>query len=265
MQGKLKTTDKISKFFDDVPKEKRKITIHHLLTHTAGLRPQYGDDFNAISRDEIVEKIMRTKTRLRAGERHRYSNAGYSLLGAIIEIVSGKSYEKYLRENLFLPADMLDTGYRLPQWDKSRLAQGYTDEGKWGTLLDKNWDTDGPYWHLRANGGIMSTVLDMYKWHKVLLSDSILSDKARRKMFTRHVPEDEGGSWFYGYGWALATTNRDTELITHNGGNGIFFADFRRYLDDKVVIIFTCNYTDKLTIEMERLIRKQIFNPPAIP
>lgn len=265
MQGKLKTTDKISKFFDRVPKDKRTITVHHLLTHTAGLRDAFGDDFSPVSREKIIERAMRTKLRTDVGETHFYSNAGYSLLGAIVEIVSGQSYEHYLRENLFLPAGMQDTGYKLPNWSSDRIAHGYSRDGDWGTLLDKNWDTDGPWWNLRANGGIMSTVLDMYTWHRVLLGDTILSAEAKEKMFTRHVLEEEGGSWYYGYGWALTDTERGTRLITHNGGNGIFFADIRRYIDDGVTIIYTCNHVDKLTGKMEQLIRKQALNPPAIP
>ena len=110
----------------------------------------------------------------------------------------------------------------------------------------------------------MSTVHDMYAWHNALIHDSILSDAARAKLFKRHVREGDGDDWHYGYGWAIATTERDTTLITHNGGNGLFFADFRRYIDDKVTIIYTCNYADKLTAEMERLIRKQALNPPAV-
>lgn len=265
MQGKLKTIDKITKFFNNVPKDKKDITLHHLLTHTAGFKSDYADDFDPVGREEYMEKMFSARNRTDPGERHRYSNAGYSMLGAIVEKVSGQSYDQYLRDNLFIPVGMNDTGYLLPDWDKSRLAQGYTADGKWGTLLDKNWDTDGPYWNLRANGGIMSTVLDMYKWHLALLDDTVLNKKARRKLFKRHVAEDDSGNWHYGYGWAIATTERDTTLITHNGGNGIFFADFRRYIDEDIVFIYTCNYVDELTGEMERLIRKQAVNPPAIP
>jgi CubicO group peptidase (beta-lactamase class C family) len=187
------------------------------------------------------------------------------MLAAIIEKISGQSYDQFVRENLFLPAGMKDTGYLLPNWDKSRLAQGYTDKEKWGTLLDQNWDTDGPYWNLRGNGGIMSTVLDMYTWHLALMNDTVLSKKARKKLFKRHVAEDDSGNWHYGYGWAIATTERDTTLITHNGGNGIFFADFRRYIDEGITFIYATNHADKVTEEMERLIRKQAVNPPALP
>lgn len=257
MQGKLKTSDKITKFFDNVPKDKQGITLHHLLTHTAGFKSDYADDFDPIRREEYIELMLKARNRTKPGERHRYSNAGYSMLGAIIEKVSGQSYDQYLRDNLFLPTGMKDTGYLLPNWDKSRLAQGYTDTEKWGTLLDKNWDTDGPYWNLRANGGIMSTVLDMYKWHLALMNDTVLNKKARKKLFERHVAEDDSGNWHYGYGWAIATTERGTTLITHNGGNGIFFADFRQYIDEGITFIYATNHADKVTPEMERLIGKQ--------
>lgn len=265
-QGKLKVTDKITKYFENVPKDKRKTTIHHLLTHTAGYRSMVGDDFDPTTRQEVIDGAMKMKLRWEPGERHLYSNLGYSLLGAIIELVSGQNYEDYLRENLFLPAGMLDTGYLLADWSDNTVAHGYIGDGKdWGSVNEKPWAEDGPYWNLRANGGIMSTTEDMYQWYKALWNDTVLTAESREQLFTPHVPENKEETWFYGYGWAMTTTERDTRFISHNGGNGIFFADFRMYPDDGILIIYTCNNVDNLGEEMERYIRKQAINPPALP
>lgn len=266
MQGKLKVTDKITNYFDNVPKDKRKITIHHLLTHTAGFRAMVGDDFDPTSRQEVIDGAMRMRMRWEPGERHRYSNLGYSLLGAIVEIASGQSYEQYLHDNLFVPAGMLDTGYKLADWSDNVIAHGYLEDGMdWGSVNEKPWAEDGPYWNLRANGGIMSTVNDMHKWYRVLQGTEILDQKSLDAIFTPHVPENKEKTSFYGYGWAMMKTQRDTPLIAHNGGNGIFFADFRMYPDDGILIIYTCNDAANLTIEMERFIRTQVINPPALP
>ena len=78
------------------------------------------------------------------GTRYRYSNAGYSLLAAVIEKVSGKTYEEFLRGQLFLPAGMEKTGYRLPAWSAREVAHGYGPEGDWGTPLDKAWAWTAP-------------------------------------------------------------------------------------------------------------------------
>ena len=265
-QGKLSVDDKMSKYWK-VPREDQQDTnIHHLLTHTAGYRAMVGDDFDPDSRDDVIAGAMQMRMRWEPGERHMYSNLGYSLLGAIVEFASGQSYEQYMRDHLFAPVDMHDTGYKLADWTDNVIAKGYEKNGKlWGSVNEKPWADDGPYWNLRANGGIMSTTEDMYRWYEAITSDTVLNANSREAFFKPHVPENREKTWFYCYGWATTETERGTRYIGHNGGNGIFFADFRMYPDDGVVIIYTCNDAQNLTGEMERLIRKQALNPPAIP
>jgi len=247
MQGKLGVSDPISKWFEGVPEDKKGITLHHLLTHSSGLEDVFGDDYDEMPRDRLVKAALESKLLWAPGTRYRYSNAGYSLLAAVVELASGKPYETYLRENLWLPAGMTRTGYRLQE--KGALAHGVTgDREDWGTPLDKAWAPDGPWWNLRGNGGVLSTTGDLYKWHQALEGEAILSKEAKAKMFTPHVPEDEEGRSHYGYGWAIFKTQRNTRLIAHNGGNGIFNADFRRYVDDGVVLIIGSNRQDFLSI-----------------
>lgn len=236
MQGKLRVEEPIGRFFPGAPPEKAAITIHQLLTHSAGLVSDYGPtDYEAVSRDEIARRVFAAPLRTPPGKEYFYSNAGYSLLAAIVEILSGQSYETYLRENLFEPAGMHATGYRRA-WRDGQVAHGYVDGKDWGTILDKAWDKDGPYWNLRGNGGIHSTAGDMYRWHLALEGDKILSKAAKEKYFKPYVPEDPEGHSYYAYGWAIFETPRKTRLVAHNGGNGVFAADFRRYVDENVVI-----------------------------
>ncbi|HSK73496.1 MAG TPA: serine hydrolase domain-containing protein [Pyrinomonadaceae bacterium] len=243
MQGKLRTTDKISKYFKGVPTDKADITLHHLLTHSAGLIGDLGGDYEPLTRDELIQKALASKLQYVPGEKHDYSNLGYSLLGGIIEIVTGKSYERYLHDNLFKPAKMNQTGYVIPKWQRENLAVGYSrkDGSRWGTPTEQLWDKDGPFWNLRANGGILSTAQDLYKWHLALEGEKILSKAAKEKYYTPHIAEEPGGNSFYGYGWVIQKTSRGTKIIWHNGGNPYFFADFRRYVDDDVVIIVATN------------------------
>jgi CubicO group peptidase (beta-lactamase class C family) len=238
MDGKLSTDDKLSKYFDDVPSDKREITLHHLLTHSSGLVGELGDDYEVASREEVVRNMLAMKVSAPPGERFYYSNGGYSLLGAVVEIASGQPYETYLREQLWLPAGMRHTGYRLPDWPKAVVARGVLVYGlDWGTPIDKPWADDGPYWNLRANGGILSTTSDMYRWHQALLGEKILSSDAKAKMFTGYIAEPRSSRRPYGYGWFISTTPRGTELIEHGGSNTIFFADYQRFVDEDTVII----------------------------
>ncbi|HEX5716547.1 MAG TPA: serine hydrolase domain-containing protein [Thermoanaerobaculia bacterium] len=268
MQGKLAVSDPITKWFEGVPDDKKGITLHHLLTHSAGLEDIFGGDYDEMPRERLVKAALGSKLLWAPGTRYQYSNAGYSLLAAVVELASGKPYEEYLRENLWEPAGMARTGYRLQE--KGPLARGVYREGEdWGTPLDKAWAPDGPWWNLRGNGGVLSTTGDLYNWHRALEGDGILTEEAKRKMFTPHVPEDEEGRSHYGYGWAIFKTARNTRLIAHNGGNGIFNADFRRYMDDDVVLIIGSNRQDFLSIPAVGPLTRLIFNadysaPPAV-
>ena len=250
MQGLLSTNDKIDKYIVGVPSDGKVITIHHLLTHSAGLPDAIGNDYEQISEEEFLKTAFSKIKKDQIGTRHEYSNVGYTILALIIEKVSGQNYENYLRRNLFLPAGMEQTGYVLPQWNTKHVAMGYAKKDPWGTPLDQNWDTDGPYLHLKGNGGILSTVEDLYKWHLALLNDRILSSEAKKKYYGKHIKEEEDGDFYYGYGWAIFPTRRNTQLITHNGGNGIFFADFWRYLTEDITIIVLANKSDEKSENM---------------
>ena len=129
--GKLKLTDPLSTFFENLPIEKQRITIHQLLTHTTGFSESIGRDYSAfgklseISQKDFFEKLFRSKLLSEPGEKYSYSNTGFSILGRIIELASGQPYETFLNEYLFTPAGMLQTGYLLPKWDTEQMAHGY--------------------------------------------------------------------------------------------------------------------------------------------
>lgn len=240
-QGRLSVHDSIARFFDDVPEDKRGITLHHLLTHTAGLGEADAGDFDFVSRAAIVRTALDSELISEPGTDYRYSNLGYSLLGAVVEVVTGADYERWLREHLFRPAGMYETGYLLPGYEPERIATGYERGERWGTVIERLDPATGPSWVLRANGGIHTTPYDMLRWVRALGmtgpsasdAEAILSAESRRRMFSPHA--DEGvGSW-YGYGWVVDTTARGTRVIRHNGGNGILFADLHLFPDEGIV------------------------------
>ena len=241
MQGKLSVNDRVDKYFKNVPDDKKAITIHQLLTHSSGFSPAIGDDYEKLERDAFLARAFKTKLNFKPGSKYDYSNVGYSILAAIIEKASGKWYEQFLHDNLFIPAKMSATGYKLPVWKSEQIAVGYRGEKRWGKPNEKTWSKASPYWNLLGNGGIISTTADLYKWHQALLKDDILSQSAKAKYYKRHIEEGEGAGTYYGYGWALFPTPRKTTLITHNGGNGIFFCDFLRYTEEKITIILLSN------------------------
>lgn len=174
------------------------------------------------------------------GKGYSYANANFSLLGAILEKLSGSTYETFLRERLFLPNGMYETGYTLPAWGESRFAQGYeAGGGRWGTFLERPTAADGPHWALRANGGIHTTVYDMLRWARALLTGRVLTPASMQKLWSPYV--SEGGDTFYGYGWSIAKAPDGTKIVTHNGGNGIYFADLAIVPDTGLVVFLMTN------------------------
>lgn len=262
MQHKLNTNNHISKYIANVPVDKDSMSIHHLLTHTAGVINYTGEDYEVADRDETIKKILDSSLLFSPGKRFEYSNAGYSLLAAVIELVSGQPYEEYLNENLFKPAGMTFTGYRIPNWDERVVANWYVGETNNETPLEKPY----PYWNLLGNGGILSTTEDMYKWYLALKNDFILSADAKNKLFTPFLRN-------YAYGWNVSKTEHGT-LIQHDGGSDLGnSADFKWFVDSDMVIVLFCNQSygeAPLSLYVRAKIEKLAFGehvtlPPAIP
>jgi len=125
MQGRLSVEDSLHTYLDNIPLDKQNITIHQLLTHSSGLTENLGDDYDVINTEMYLEQTFASELESIPGESYVYSNVGYSILGILIEEISGQTYEEYLRENLWLPAGMNQTGYRLPDFAPEDVAHGY--------------------------------------------------------------------------------------------------------------------------------------------
>ncbi len=244
-QGKLSVGDRLSKYLPGVPSGKDGITLHHLLTHGAGFPGAIGDDYDTISTSGFLALAMSRPLLYEPGTGYEYSNVGYSLLGMVIEQVSGMGYEAYLRKHLFLPAGMTRTGYQAPGFAPGELAVGYRDGERWGTALDRPWAQEGPGWHLRANGGILSTTADMRRWYQALKNRTVLSDASIRKLWAPHRKEG-GAPSFYGYGWVVEDIGGDT-LIWHNGGNGVYNAYMGFVPAKDLVVVVSSNSNDQIS------------------
>ncbi|HNV03247.1 MAG TPA: serine hydrolase domain-containing protein [Vicinamibacterales bacterium] len=238
MQGRLAVGDAIGKYLDGVPPDKTGMTLHHLLTHSSGLESDFSSsDYDPVGREEYVGRALASTLLFAPGRGYQYANAGYSLLAAIIERVSGEPYEAYLREHVLLPAGMRETGYKIPAWPPARIAHGYLDTGEdWGTLAERLEPAGAPYWTLRGNGGLQTTLPDMVAWHRALGTDAVLSKAARAKYFAPYVAEGPRGLSHYAYGWVVSKSARGTTVVRHNGGNGVYVAEFVRFPDEDAML-----------------------------
>jgi CubicO group peptidase (beta-lactamase class C family) len=194
--GKLSVTDSLGKFFPKAPADKRGITIQQLMDHRSGFEPNLpGGDFRALTRDDFLAAAFASKLIYAPGQGERYSNLGFSLLAAIIEVTTGDSYGTYLQKNIWQPLGMTWTGLLFPQYDTTQVAHGYSGTEDDGTLLQKPHAKDGPYWNQRGNGGYLSTVSEMYGFYDALFnSEKLLPASARAGRFDANQPMILAGS-----------------------------------------------------------------------
>jgi CubicO group peptidase (beta-lactamase class C family) len=194
--GKLSLSDSLPKYFANVPADKRGITLRQLLNHRAGFPLAIAGDFEPFTRAQLVDSAMKTALLFPPGTREGYSNPGYSLLAAIIEQVTGKTYDRHIHDAIIVPAGLTRTGFLLPGFGANDLAHGYNAAGRdEGTMLAKPHAADGPHWNLRGNGGMLSTAADMAKFYRVLFdSEKLLSREARGGRFAPDEPVGLAGS-----------------------------------------------------------------------
>ncbi|MCF2875731.1 MULTISPECIES: serine hydrolase domain-containing protein [unclassified Tenacibaculum] len=267
---KLKLTDKLATFFKNLPEDKKNITIHQLLIHASGLVGGIGiGDFEDISTNNFFKTLFNTKLRYKSGTKHRYSNAGYSVLARIIELVSKQEYEEFLLEHLFKPSGMMHTGYLMPKWENKKLANGYVNGIiNWGAMIPRFQKAGNISWALKGNGGIQSTSEDMYKWYQALNSNLVLSKSSIKLLTTPYIKEQEGSDLsHYAYGWAIFNSDRKTKIVTHNGSNGIFFHEFMWLPEEDTVLIFFTNaYSREVEIiwQLEKMLFAQNYSPKPI-
>ena len=181
-KGLVRLSDPIGRYFPGLPAAKQRATIEQLATHTSGLIVK-GTELAGDSRDTFVRSVADTPIESPPGEQYRYTNAGFSLLAALIETVTGGSYEHYLQQHLFVPAGMSSALFRndLPAGDP-RFANGYV-----GTPSRLEAGPANPYvWGTIGAGGVWCTVGDMYRWLVALEAGHVLGE-AEMRTLTPHL------------------------------------------------------------------------------
>ncbi len=267
--GLLDYKDTLGKFFPEVPDDKKDITIEQLLTHSSGFVDAIGDDYDEISKEMYLTQSFDTQLLFSPGERYEYSNVGFSILGIIIETVSNKSYEKFLNEQVFLPSKMKTTGYLIPDYSVEIVANGYDDLGLLGVPManlgkpnEQPWDNDGPYWNLKGNGGLLMSANDITQFYKSI-KENLIEETSKQTMYNKYVREDDTSILYRGLGWGILDTNRGL-TATHNGGNGIFFANFAYLIEEDLFIFLASNAyresQDDLLIRLMNELSVEIIN-----
>lgn len=249
--GKVSLDDRISKYYTASPAAWQDVTIKQLLTHGSGIqdywvshpeaRQALGDGTLFQSSEQLFQLMIADPLAFAPGTNISYSNAGYALLTMVIERASGQRYEAFLRDRIFVPLVMRDTGYGVIPGD---AVKGYS-QSQQGERQVVNLDLGS----LGGAGGIYSTLDDMLTWSKALDDNQLLSVASRTALFTDY-------GFNYGFGWRFQT-RYGHRLIWHTGNagpHGGFAAIFNRFPEDHVTVVVLTNnpslidYTATMTV-----------------
>ncbi|MGN7896329.1 serine hydrolase domain-containing protein [Bacillus sp. 22475] len=264
-EGKLSLDDYLNKWIPDLPYEG--ITIRHLLNHTSGL-PDYLDLFEMYwdktkiaDNDDLLMYLIKYKPEhlFAPNGRVEYSNTGFILLALIVERITDMDFDDFLQENIFKPLKMTRTkaiGVRKENIEIEDYAYGYVYDvyaGKY-VLADDCEESkmvvylDG----MLGDGGIQSTVDDLYLYERALSTGALINDELLRAAYTpakteTYIP------FKYGFGWIIEEDEEKGQIIWHSGGWPGYATSLKRFIDHDIVIIVLRNKEQDFDFEQHIL------------
>ena len=264
-QGKLSLDDDVTKWLPELNTGGNRITLRHLLAHTAGI-VELGDmqELRAaqmmrnptLTRDSVYKVISRYPPAFPAGTTESYSNTGYWLLGRIIEKASGVTYEEYVEKRIFAPLGMSRSMYCDNSTPVLNRASPYTIRNGAANREPEIVHT-GTY----AAGAICSTAGDMITWLQSLHSGKVLSPKSYAELIAPAKLND-GTSLRYGMGTTVAEDSHGLRFLGHNGGGFGFSSETRWYPDTQLaIVVLTNSEPDAITVAAEG-IAAAVLPPP---
>lgn len=228
-QGYLKTTDPLYLYLGPLPGEKNLANVHHLATHKAGLVKRGYEGLAGDTRSAFIESVKTAPMESQPGERYRYTNAGSSLLAAVLEIATGKAWSIFLKDALFTPAGM-ETRFD-PEVAALNvlIARGYA-----GLPPDTRTGLDTDFeWGTRGADGVYGRAVDVFNWVSFILRGDSMTVAARAKLLNTSEIE--------AYGWHSTMTKEGRPIIHKGGDSGLYTSQILFYPQDDITIIWLIN------------------------
>ena len=174
-ERRISLSDPLQQFFPDIPVSMNSITIRNLLTKSTGLPELFKrqDEFRKISQKTFISRLL--KADLRVGGEDISTSPDYSILALIVESVSGTAFPKFIKDQVFLPAGLQQSGFRgLRTWPQKELAEGYGNQKKGYQLPQSDWPEVS--WSVMGSGGVLTSLQDMILWKNYLIRKGLLQE-----------------------------------------------------------------------------------------
>lgn len=248
LDGRLSLQDDVRRFVLELPDYGQTITLHHLMTHTSGLRDWgsvasisgWGREERSHDHDDVLD-ILSRQSRLNfvPGHEYSYSNSGYNLLAIIVSRVSGMPFADFSRDRIFEPL-----GLRNTQWrdDYRRIVPGRSSAYQ---RTSDGWEINRPIEDVHGNGGILTTVGDLGIWNQALVDGRLGGDEFVRMMHT--VGRLNDGSEITYAGGLMLDDFAGLPAVTHTGSTAGYRAFTGRYPSAGLSVSMLCNASNVST------------------
>ena len=237
-KGLVRLDDEIQKHVPHFPMKGFPVTVGQLLSHTGGISHYKSDSEKHFktykTTREAISLFKDWKLVSTPGTEFNYSTYGYNLLGALIENVSGISYEAYLSENIWKVSGMLDTEMDRFDSQKSNYVEEYSESWWRGVKKAERIDVSSRF----AGGGVRSTVLDLTLFAQSLVNGKLLNTDTMNLMIEPNIIMK--GEQFYAMGWNTYPTEGGN-IIFHSGAMPQTSAHLMISPDDNITIAIACN------------------------
>jgi CubicO group peptidase (beta-lactamase class C family) len=258
-RGLIEYEQSIRRYFSALPECYQPVTIRNMLQHSSGLA--LFDDFPDMTTNDVFNILQKqTSLRFTPGSRFEYCNANYTLLGMLIEKLSGKNLDDFLTANVFIPCGMKNTYVDLPSIRSRKRAVGYYLFGD-----EYNYNT-----YIGGAASVVSTVEDLYKWDQALYHHPIISKESLTEIFTPGKNEWNNpayGKQGYGLGWFISG-DENNKTVQHDGGFAGFRAYIERQINDRNSIIFISNVRHELIGDIRKgivqILNNEVYSIPKM-
>lgn len=252
-RGELSVDDRLVDRLPGVPADLRDVTLAHLLHHTAGF-PRSGPAGTGDDREAAMATYLGGKRSARAGKRFEYWNGGYAVLAAVVETVSGRPFEQFVREELFRPAGLARTDF---------IETAGADVGPLARSLDTHELTTDYIkgWGYRGMGGMLTSAVELRDWCDALFGGRVLPEPQLEWMLT---PDRET----YAGGWYVFETERGRPVVQHGGTASGFDSYVRWFPEDEALIVVLCNrggWCWQVTWGLSELLLDELSKAPRPP
>jgi len=235
---KLTYQTTISEVFPEFPIYGDSITIEHLLLHRSGILEyyQFFEEGEQMTDEKVLEHLMSINSiNSQPNEKFDYRNSGYALLAQVVEKITGKDFEVYMNDEVFIPSGMKNTSLYVKGKPINNRAYGYTVANDTVMRTDQSEGTA-----VKGDGCIYSSLEDFYHWDQALYKNNVISQEALQEALFGYDENGKTDKEGYGYGWEVNYDKNGTKMVGHTGASLGFTHHYVRVPSENIsVVLFT--------------------------